>query len=145
MDFFASQISLAIGFHTLLLNPLSSSGETVAWVRAVWDRDGPSLSSCFKILNLTLEFGYFVGGYPQDGNINLGIGISNIFGFGSLNATELAVVAPIGSTFTLHVQGSRSISAEGLQCPTLRLALPWFPRKSKSEIGEDDSLVHGAL
>ena len=86
----------------------------------------------FKILNLTLEFEYLVGGYTQDGNINLGIGISNIvvhsrilvdnptgsmcgghdfnFGFGALNATGLAVEAPIGSTITLHVQGSRSIS-----------------------------------
>ena len=172
-SFFASQISLSIGFHTLILNPLSSSGEKVAWglcgvgsrwsqfvfmladvakrqhrgilLHLCWNtqkrhRSGAAalrspavkLGHGFKILNLTLEFEYLVSCYPQDGNINLGIGISNIvihgqilvdnpsgsvcgghdlnFGFGSLNATELAVVAPIGSAFTLHVQGSRSIS-----------------------------------
>ena len=86
----------------------------------------------FKILNLTLEFEYLVGDCPQDVNVNLKIGISGIvvhsrilvdnpsgsvygghnfnFGFGALNATGFAVEAPIGSTITLHVQGSRSIS-----------------------------------
>ena len=78
------------------------------------------------ILNLTLEFEYLIGGCPQDGNVNLGTGISGIvvhsrilvdnsigsvcgghdfnFGFGALNATGRAVKAPIGSTITLNVQ-----------------------------------------
>ena len=86
----------------------------------------------FMISSLTLEFEYLVGGCPQDGNVSLGIGIGGIvvhsrilfdnpsgyaywghdfnFGFGALNATGLAVEAPIASTITLHVQGSRSIS-----------------------------------
>ena len=75
------------------------------------------------------------------------------FGFDALNATGLAIEALIGSTITLHMQGSRSISLKVLQCPAPRLVLPWFPRKSKSEIDgrtfaqqcADDSLVHGAL
>ena len=82
--------------------------------------------------SLTLKFEYLVGGCPQDRNVSLGIGIGGIvvhsqilvenlsgsssgghdfnFGFSALNATGLAVGAPIGSTINLHVQGSRSIS-----------------------------------
>ena len=92
-------------------------------------------------LNLTLEFEYFVGGCPQDGNVNLGIGIGGIvvhsrilvdnpsgsacgghdfnFGFGALNTTGRAVEAPIGSTITLNVQGSRSISLKVCSAPHL--------------------------
>ena len=81
-----------------------------------------------RILNLTLKFEYLVGGSPQVGNVNLGIGISGIvvhsrilvdnsigsvcsghdfnFSFGALNATGRSVEAPIGSTITLNVQAA---------------------------------------
>ena len=95
----------------------------------------------FMTSSLTLKFGYLVGGYPQDGNVSMGIGIGSIvvhsripvdnpsgsaygghdfhFGFDALKATGLAVEAPIGSTITLHVQGSRSISLK--VCSALHL------------------------
>ena len=76
----------------------------------------------------SLDFEYLVGGCPQDGNVNLGIGISGIvvhsrilvdnpsgsvcsghdfnFGFVALNATGRSFEAPIGSTITLNVQAA---------------------------------------
>ena len=103
----------------------------------------------FTISSLTLEFEYLVGGWLQDGNVSLGIGIGGIvvhsrilvdnpngsaygghetnFGFCALSATELAVETPIG--------WQQVNLDEGLQCPAPRLVLSWFPRKSKSENG----------
>ena len=60
---FASQISLAIGFHntsSILCPPWVKKWRGV---RAVWDRDGPSLSSCFQIsqsVNIVASCSIFV-------------------------------------------------------------------------------------
>ena len=84
----------------------------------------------FMMSNFALEFEYLVGGFSTGWKRQSGDGTGGIviypnsgrqpqrfcvcghdfnFGFGALNATGLAVEASIGSTITLHVQGSRSI------------------------------------
>ena len=83
----------------------------------------------FTKSSLTLEFGYLVVGIcgivvhsrllvdnPRGSACG---GHDFNFGFGALNATGLDVEAPIGSTITLHVQGSKSISLK--VCSALHL------------------------
>ena len=113
----------------------------------------------FMISSLTLEFVYLVGSCPQDGNVNLSIGIGGIAVHsrilvdipsgsacgittstsvsGVLNATGLAVETLIGSTITLYVQGSKVIFAEGLQCPAPRLvSLGFYANPSQRSVVE---------
>ena len=101
-----------------------------------------------------MEFEYLVSGCPQDRNVSLGIGIGGIvvhsrilvenpngsssnahdfnFGFNALNATGLAVEAPIGSTINLSRTGQQVNLAEDLQCPAPRLVPPLLPSARRS-------------